>query len=611
MGNQPEKEIHNNKKIKKRNDSNIFMTPKDELDIKINESFNMISDEKVIVGIDFGTSGIGYAYSSKKYKEQIFLCDFEGQSADKKVPSEIILDTDMKEVLAFGAECKKYITNHKKDPYEYFKNIKMNLYKKIYKIKSTNGNECDIEYIITKILEKVSEHALEKIRDSHDKSIEKEDIKWVVSIPAIWEEKSKQIMINASDKAGLINKNTDLSLFLALEPEVAGIYNCSKYSFLNDDHIKNGKPYIICDIGAGTVDICTHRKVMNNNNLELIEEYPPIGGDYGGNYINEEFIKRFIIEIFGEKYVKQLQNDSNNENWDEFERKIEELKKSFDANKPSNQKLDCQIFGDKELEDYISEYNSKNHKYKISKSNNNNKKWELLFSSQIFADITKEISEKIFLKIEEIYNNAHTGYIIMTGAGSKNKNISHYFKVFAKEKKMKIDIIKPAQPEVAIIKGAVLFGFKNNLIKKRKAKYTIGIKCSKDWDENLHKNKGIKKKNKLKGDQCSNLFSKFITINQYVDFDQALSKLYDAIDPNPRIVFYKTLKEDCTFIDEKDENNNLIINEFGNVVFNLGKDYDENNRLIKIDIKLGGTYIVVSAVYLKKKNAIKTIQTFV
>ena len=278
----------------------------------------------------------------------------------------------MEAVLAFGAECKKYITNNEKNKYEYFKNIKMNLYKKIYKIKSTNGNECDIEYIITKILEIVSEHALEKIKKSHDQSIEKEDIKWVVSIPAIWEEKSKQIMINASDKAGLINKNTDLSLFLALEPEVAGIYYCSPlYSSLNDDHMNSGKPYIICDIGAGTVDICTHRKVKNNNNLELIEEYPPLGGDYGGNYINEEFIKKFIIEIFGEKYVKQLQNDSNNENWDEFERKIEELKQSFDANKPSNLKLDCQIFEDdsikKILENYISEYNSKNHKYKISK----------------------------------------------------------------------------------------------------------------------------------------------------------------------------------------------------------------------------------------------------
>ena len=579
----------------------------------------IISNEKVIAGIDFGTAGIGYAFSFNNNKGQIFLSELDGQSADKKVPSEIILDTNMKDVLAFGAKCKKYILTHEKKTYEYFKNIKMNLYKKKYFIKSTNGNGHDIEYIITKILEEVSKHVFSKIKDSYDDSIKKEDIKWVVSIPAIWEEKSKQIMINASEKAGLINKNTtDLSLFLALEPEVAGIYYCSPYSSLNDKYMNSGEPYIICDIGAGTVDICTHKKVINNNNKsELIEEYPPIGGDYGGNYINEEFIKRFIIEIFGEENVKHLQNDFNNENWDEFESKIEELKQSYDENEPCNLKLDCQIFVDdsrnKNLEYYISEYNSKNHnyKYQISKSDNNSKIAELLFPSQIFSDITKEIAKKIFSKIEEIYNNVHTGYIIMTGAGSKNKNISHFFNIFAKEKNMNIKIKNPSQPEIAIIKGAVLFGFKNNIIKKRKAKYTIGIKCSKKWDEKLHKDKRIKKNNKLKGYQCSNLFDKFITRNQYIDFGQVLTNKYDAINPNPRIVFYKTLKDNCTFIDEKDENNNLIINEFGNVVFNIGKSYDVNNRFIKIDMKMGGTYIVVSAVYLKNGTEIKTIQNFV
>ena len=249
-------------------------------------------------------------------------------------------------------------------------------------------------------------------------------------------------MIDSSRKAGLINENTDLSLFLALEPEVAGIYYYSTYSSLNDEYINDGKPYIICDIGAGTVDICTHRKIIDKNDSELIEEYPPIGGDYGGNYINEEFIKRFIIEIFGEENVKKLQNDCNNEDWDYFERNIEELKRSFDENEPCNLKLDCYLFEDeyKKLDDYISEYNSKNHKYKyqINKSDNKRKKWEISFPSQIFADITREIAKKIFLKIEEIYNNIHTGYIIMTGAGSKNTNISHYLYDFANEKKIKI-----------------------------------------------------------------------------------------------------------------------------------------------------------------------------
>ncbi len=45
-----------------------------------------------------------------------------------------------------------YIWTHlDKNKYEYFKNIKMNLYHKKYKIKSTNGKETDIELIIYKI----------------------------------------------------------------------------------------------------------------------------------------------------------------------------------------------------------------------------------------------------------------------------------------------------------------------------------------------------------------------------------------------------------------------------------------------------------------------------
>ena len=172
---------------------------------------------------------------------------------------------------------------------------------------------------------------------------------------------------------------------------------------------------------------------------------------------------------------------------------------------------------------------------------------------------------------------------------------------------MKIEIKNPSQPEIAIIKGAVLFGFKNNIIKKRKAKYTVGIRCCKDWNEKLHKDKGIQKNNKLKGLQCSNLFSKFITINQYIDFDHVFTNKYDAIDPNPRIVFYKTLKEDCTFIDEKDENNNPIIKEFGNIQLNLGENYDKNKHRIKINMRLGGTYIVVSAIYLETKLKIEDV----
>ena len=195
-----------------------------------------------------------------------------------------------------------------------------------------------------------------------------------------------------------------------------------------------------------------------------------------------------------------MQNNPADEDWDKFEKEIEELKKSCNDNDSKDLILDCSLFEDeddeKSLEDYIYEYNEKNlkYKYKIQKK----KKWKLQFSSQIFLDIVKELSNQIFSKIEEIYNNVHTGYIILTGAGSKNNVILNYFYEFAKEKNMKIEITTPPQPEISIMKGAVLFGFQNNVIRKRKAKYSLGIKMYDDWEDRFE-GKGKKVFEKIEG----------------------------------------------------------------------------------------------------------------
>ena len=567
---------------------------------------------KVVVGIDFGTSGIGYAYGFTNKLDNIVLSDFHGQNSDNKVPSEIILDNYLEDILAFGSQCKSYIRTHEKEKYEHFKDIKMNLYKKIYTVKSTNGKEIDIELIISKILKKVSENALSQIQRANN-TIQKKDIKWIVTIPAIWEEKSKDIMIKASIKAGLIDENSDKSLFLALEPEVAGIYYYmsslaeSNYNIINIDQ---GKPYIICDIGAGTVDICTHRKLNNNiNTPELIEEYPPIGGDYGGNKINEEFMKRFIMEIFGEEKVKKMYE---NEDWDKFEKEIEELKKSCYDNEPANLTLDCDLFDDesdnKTLNDYISDYDKKNlkKKYKIQKKRN----WKLEFPSQIFIDIAKELAEKIFSKIEEIYKQVNTGYIILTGAGSKNYVLTNFFHDFAKEKNMQIQITTAPFQEISIMRGAVLFGFQNNIIRKRKAKYTFGIEVCSIWKDD-YEGKGIKSYQEVEKDYyCTNLFHKYITRNQYILFDKIITHNFQALNPNPEIKFYKTNKEDCTYTDEKDENGNLILEKLGSATFEIGKDFDVNQRDVIIEMKLGGTYIEICAILTKNGKKLNISQTF-
>ena len=83
-------------------------------------------------------------------------------------------------------------------------------------------------------------------------------------------------MMKASEKAGLVNENTDRLNFFALEPEAASLYCSQKSSSINQDYIKPGKPYIICDLGGGIGDIVTHEKSLFDN---IYKKYPLVGGN--------------------------------------------------------------------------------------------------------------------------------------------------------------------------------------------------------------------------------------------------------------------------------------------------------------------------------------------
>ena len=119
--------------------------------------------QEAIVGIDFGTSGTGYAYSFNDNKN-IELGKFKGQNTGIKVPTEIILDSELQDVLSFGEKCSSY--KLKKGDL-HFKNIKMNIYHKNKYIRPENdSNEFFLIDIIAKILEFVKKIALYSVQEN-------------------------------------------------------------------------------------------------------------------------------------------------------------------------------------------------------------------------------------------------------------------------------------------------------------------------------------------------------------------------------------------------------------------------------------------------------------
>ena len=107
-------------------DKNILLDDLDLPFILLNKINFIKKEPKIMIGI------VGYAYGYFNKKQNIFQSDFNGQSRAKKIPTKIILDTDLNDVLVFWEECKGYITGYGKKNYEYFKKIKMNLYNKNY-----------------------------------------------------------------------------------------------------------------------------------------------------------------------------------------------------------------------------------------------------------------------------------------------------------------------------------------------------------------------------------------------------------------------------------------------------------------------------------------------
>ena len=67
----------------------------------------MSDSNKVIIGIDFGTSGISFAHGFKSdQNKNAIQGHFEDQVPSTKIPAEIILDNNLKEVLAFRKNVK-------------------------------------------------------------------------------------------------------------------------------------------------------------------------------------------------------------------------------------------------------------------------------------------------------------------------------------------------------------------------------------------------------------------------------------------------------------------------------------------------------------------------
>ena len=218
-------------------------------------------------------------------------------------------------------------------------------------------------------------------------------------------------------------------------------------------------------------------------------------------------------------------------------------------------------------------------------------------------DLTKElIVDKVVKYINDISKCCIIiNSIIYAGSVSSNSFVISMIKKELENKNIISNHYLTMYPSISVVKGAVIFGLNPYIVKRRIAKFTIGVNCCEIWDEKRHKNHPEKKYFDTDDDcyRCKDIFSPIIEKNKKIEVNEINSKHYLLKSSKASIRFYKTLYNNVTFIDEK------IIGKykcqiFGGLIFDVGDEYDKDNTNLIIELKLGGTFISAQIKYKKK-----------
>ncbi|CRG91300.1 hypothetical protein PISL3812_08348 [Talaromyces islandicus] len=274
------------------------------------------SCQSIIIGLDFGTtySGIAWALKdSENLVEVVSTWPDGGNRTSPKVPTTISYDNQK---FSWGFQ-----TTHSEDV---IRGIKLLLdpdqetnynpflnAKKLLKSLDKTPSDVTADY-----LKELVDHAKDILKRRFGPAANHMDRVFVLTIPAVWSDKAKDVTLKAAHSAGIPpSKLTMLS-----EPESAALYalrSITEY-YQGKTLNSNDDVIVVCDAGGGTVDLISYA-VESLSPLSLKEIVEGTGGLCGSMILDERF-ENFLEDLIGPKRFKKLSKrtkDSAHRYWQE------------------------------------------------------------------------------------------------------------------------------------------------------------------------------------------------------------------------------------------------------------------------------------------------------
>ncbi|KAK3091538.1 hypothetical protein FSP39_020594 [Pinctada imbricata] len=462
--------------------------------------------------IDFGTSFTGYALASRKdlTEENVKFITSNwsspfGSVTEYQTTSAVLFDPhgDFKACgfkaeewyagLALEEEELSKIEDAEEREHRdhnnwfFFRHFKMMLYDQLtmdrnHELTDDKGKTMPAIKVFSALIEYMKDDLLERCTKQYE-DFREEDLMWTITVPAIWTDSAKQFMREASERAGIASDR----LRIALEPECGAFY-CRSLSSLRSEMkmLKTGSKYMVLDCGGGTIDIAVHEVLQGNKVKEL---YKSNGGQGGGTEVDKAFWKllsslvgREVVETFCDKnkydQMSLIQNFEikkktiNNEesNMQVTFRIPESLLRTFEnvtGKTVDHEKVEESLTMDNYL---IGKVKWRYDKLRVHKE----------VAVSLFDSSRKHI-KKILMEQFRIPAVKSVDHIIMIGGFSEAPLIQEAVKACRPTAK----IIVPKDASLAVVKGAVMFGYNPFVVHSRISRYTYGKKVLLKFDSKL------------------------------------------------------------------------------------------------------------------------------
>jgi len=312
---------------------------------------------------------------------------------------------------------------------------------------------------------------------------------------------------------------------------------------------------------GGTLDITAHQILEKDYIAEI---YRASGSDLGGYKVNQSF-ERYLKNLFGEKNITKAKRDCPNY-WIEIMEALEKAKKSTDSEvsiKPSeNCPWNRQHF-DSVTEDIKGGAELKKSGRLVIPFNP--------IISEIITTVSLKIKSHMSPMIKELRNN-NLHAVLLVGGFSNSQIIIDEMKVLFEDE---ICVIVPENSELCVVKGAVMFGWKRDIIRSRKSRYTYGFGVDEVSDDTHEIQR--------------NIFDKLVTINEELNnehYVQRISVHPHSLNPYTKIALYCSKQENPKLCDE--EGTRLV------GVMRINNSPEKYGKQIKKTVYFGDTEIHVN-----------------